>query len=143
MFHHTGGTYSNSGMTGEHHGMESWKICLFDGIFESWRLNFKTEVCMRTADPQVTVLWIKEVEVANPIDELVTSRTITGQHKFLDFDMQDAMIASALKKLINTQSTFRKRVSVEEQRAQNSDRFLRGRQNCVHDVRVFQCNRSL
>ena len=38
------------------------------------------------------------------------------------------MIASALKKLINTQSTFRKRVIVEEQRAQNSDRFLRGRQ---------------
>ena len=42
--------------------------------------------------------------------------------------MLDTMIASALKKLINTQSTFRKRVSVEEQRAQNSYRFLRGRQ---------------
>ena len=56
--------------------------------------------------------------------------------------MLDAMIASALKKLINTQSTFRKRVSVEEQRAQNDDRFLRGRQNCVHDLRVFPCNRS-
>ena len=38
------------------------------------------------------------------------------------------MIASALKTLLNTQSTSRKRVSVEEQRAQNSDRFLRGRQ---------------
>ena len=42
--------------------------------------------------------------------------------------MLDAMVALALKKLINTQSIFRKRVSVEEQRAQNSDRFLRGRQ---------------
>ena len=42
--------------------------------------------------------------------------------------MLDAMIASALKKLINTQSTFRKKVSVADQRAQNFDRFLRGRQ---------------
>ena len=43
-------------------------------------------------------------------------------------DMLDGMTASASKKLLNTQSNFRKRVSVEEQRAQNSDRFLRGRQ---------------
>ena len=42
--------------------------------------------------------------------------------------MFDAMIASALKKLIKTQLTFRKRVSVEKQRAHNSERFLRGRQ---------------
>ena len=38
------------------------------------------------------------------------------------------MIASALKKLLNTQIHFRKRVSVEEHRAQKHDRFLRGRQ---------------
>ena len=41
--------------------------------------------------------------------------------------MLDAMIASALKKLHNTHVHFRKRVSVEEQRAQNFDRFIRGR----------------
>ena len=96
-------------------------------LTESWKLNFRTEVCMRTADRQVAMLWIKEVEVAKSIDELVTSRSITGQHTFPDFDMHDTMIASALKKLTNTQSAFRKRASVEEQRAQNSDRFLRGR----------------
>ena len=96
--------------------------------FQSWKVNFRTEVCLRTADPQITMLWIKEVEIAKSIDELVTSRSITGQHNFPDFDMLDAVIASALKKLLNTQANFWKRVSVEEQRAQNSDRFLRGRQ---------------
>ena len=55
------------------------------------------------------MLWIKEVEVAKSIDELVTSRSITGKTNFHDFDMIDAMIASALKKLINTQSNFRKK----------------------------------
>ena len=37
------------------------------------------------------------------------------------------MIASALKRLPNTQTHFRNGVSVEEQRAQKHDRFLRGR----------------
>ena len=42
--------------------------------------------------------------------------------------MLDAMIASALKRLLDKHIHFRKRASVEEQRAQNFDRFLRGRQ---------------
>ena len=59
------------------------------------------------------MLWIKEVESAKSIDELVTSRSITGKPIFLDFDVLDAMIASALKKHLNTQSNFqKKKVSV-------------------------------
>ena len=96
--------------------------------FESWKVNFRTEVCLRTEDLQITMLWIKEVEIAKSIDELMTSRSIAGQHDFPDCDMLDVVIASALKKILNTQSNSRKRVSVEEQRAQNFDRFLRGRQ---------------
>ena len=42
--------------------------------------------------------------------------------------MLDARIASALKKLLNTQTHFSMRVRVEEQCAQKHDRFLRGRQ---------------
>ena len=48
------------------------------------------------------MLWIKEVRIAPSIDELVTLRSISGQHNFVDFEMLDAMIASALNKLINT-----------------------------------------
>ena len=87
-----------------------------------------TFACEQPNEPQVTMLWIKEVERTKSMDELVTSRSITGQHHFTDFHMLDAIIASALKKVINTQSTLRKKVSVEEQRAQNSDRFSRRRQ---------------
>ena len=57
----------------------------------------------------------------------MTSRSIVVRTDFPDYDMFDAMIASALKKLL-THVHFRKRVSVEEQRAQKDDRFLRGRQ---------------
>ena len=47
---------------------------------------------------------------------------------FPDYDMLDATIASALKGLLDKHVRFRKRVSVEEQRAQKHDRFSRGRQ---------------
>ena len=56
----------------------------------------------------------------------MTSQSI-GVRDFPDFEMLDAKIASALKKIISQQH-FRRRVSVEEQPAQKHDRTLRGRQ---------------
>ena len=78
--------------------------------------------------------WIKEVEIV----ALMTSRLISGRMDFPDYGMLDAMIASALKKLVSTHVHFRKnkKVNVEEQRAQKDDRFFRGTQNaymiCEH-----------
>ena len=72
------------------------------------------------------MLWIKEVEVAKWVDDLMTSQSIEGRF-FDDFEMLDAKIASALKEIISNQH-FRRRVSVEEHTAQKYDRFLRGRQ---------------
>ena len=95
--------------------------------FQSWKVNFKTEVFANSVFPQTTIYWIKEVEVAKSMDDLMTSRSIMGRTDFPDCDVLGAMIASALKKLLNTHVHFRKRGSVEEQRAQKYDRFLRGR----------------
>ena len=111
--------------------------------FQSWKVNIKTEFRSKTAYLHLTLQWIKEVDDARSIDELDASRSVTGQTTFLDFDMFDGEIASALKKRINTQSNFRKRVSVDEQRAQTFDRFLRGRQIVyMIYVRAFPCNRT-
>ena len=131
MLNHTVGTSSHGGM------MNYPRIPLPernigkvpDSVkFQSWKCNFRPGVCLRTADPQVTMLSIKEVVIATSMDELVTSRSIAGQPNVPEFNMLDVMIVSALKKLLYTHSNFRKKVSVEEQRASNSDRFLRGRQ---------------
>ena len=65
--------------------------------------------------------------MATSIDELLTSRSIKGRTDFPEYDMLDAMIASALTKLFTTHVHFRKGVCVEEQRAQKDDRFFRGR----------------
>ena len=52
--------------------------------------------------------------------------TIDGWQEFPNFKRLDAKIASALNKIIQN-SHFKKKVSLEEQKAQKEDRFLRGR----------------
>ena len=76
--------------------------------------------------PSDAMLWIKEVEMA---DFLKSSRSVCGKD-FPNFDMVDARIASALNKVIQN-SHFKKKVSLEEQKAQKEDRFLRGRQIAI------------
>ena len=72
------------------------------------------------------MLWIKEGEMVDSVDELKSSRSKTGED-FPNFELLGARIASALNKIIQT-SHFKKKVSLEEQKAQKEDRFLRGRQ---------------
>ena len=57
----------------------------------------------------------------------MTSQSIEGRRDFTDFEMLDAKIASGLQKVISSVH-FRRRVIVEEQRAQKYDRFFRRRQ---------------
>ena len=72
------------------------------------------------------MLWIKEVEMVEPVDDLKSSRSIRGTHG-PDFELLDTRIASALNRIIQN-TRFKKRVSLEEMKAQKQDRFLRGRQ---------------
>ena len=72
--------------------------------------------------------WIEEAEITESIGGLMTLRRIVGRTDFPDYDMRDAIIASALKKLLDRHVRFRRRVSVEEQRAQKYDRLSQGRQ---------------
>ena len=53
--------------------------------FQIWKVNFKTEVRSISADPHLTMQWIKEVETAKSIDELVTSRSILERTDFPDY----------------------------------------------------------
>ena len=57
--------------------------------------------------------------------------------------MLDAMVASAMKKLLKTQIHFRKRVSVRRAACSKTRPILKRETNCLHDLRAFPCNRSL
>ena len=72
------------------------------------------------------MLWIKEVEMVESVDDLKSSCSIRGAQG-PDFQVLDAKIASALNRIIHN-TRFKKKISLEEMKAQKEDRFLRGRQ---------------
>ena len=71
------------------------------------------------------MLWIKEVETVDSVDDLKSSCSAKGI-RMPDFEVLDVKIASALNRIIHN-SHFKRRVSLEERKAQKEDRFLRGR----------------
>ena len=78
------------------------------------------------------MLWIKEVALAKSVGDLMTSQSLEGRD-FRDFEMLDAKIGYALRKIISSTS-FRRRVSVEEQRAQKIQQILVREAHYLHDL---------
>ena len=94
--------------------------------FACWKIRFKIEVCTCSQFPTEALLWIKEVEMVGSVDDLKSSPSVKGTPR-PGFELLDARNASALIRIIHN-SHFKRRVSLEEQKAQKEDRFLRGRQ---------------
>ena len=132
MLNHMGGSYSHNGMIeNPRFPISELHLGKFpDSMeFQCWRVNFITEVCSKSADPHLT-----EVEIAKSIDDLVTSQSITGRRDFPDNDMLDAMIASALKRLLDKHLHFRKRVKFRRTACSNIRPILTWETNCLHDL---------
>ena len=94
--------------------------------FACWKMRFKTEVCICSQFPTEAMLWVKEVEMVESVDDLKSSCSVRGI-RMPKFEVLDAKIASALNRIIHN-TRFKKKVSLEEQEAQKEDQFLRGRQ---------------
>ena len=122
----SGGDYSKN------YGADQQRLQMLDlhfgkfptpATFACWKMRFKTEVCTCSQFPTEA---IKEVELVDSVDELRSSSSTRGI-SMPNFEVLDARIASALNK-INHNSHFKRRISLEERKAQKQDRFLRGRQ---------------
>ena len=46
--------------------------------FSCWKIRFKTEVCSCSKCPTEAMLWIKEVEMVESVDDSKSSRSIQG-----------------------------------------------------------------
>ena len=87
--------------------------------FACWKIRFKTEVCTCSQFPTEAMLWIKEVELVDSVDDLRSSSSIRSI-PMPDFEVLDAKIASALNKIIHN-SHFKRKVSLEEQKTPKED----------------------
>ena len=93
--------------------------------FACWKIRFMTEVCTCSQFPTEAMLWIKEVEMVDSVDDLKSSCSVRGIRK-PDFEVLDGKIPSSLNRIIhNTQ--FKRRISLEEQKAQKIDSFVEDR----------------
>ena len=91
--------------------------------FQCWKTSFEDRgTFLFKLFSSEAMLWIKEVQMVDSVDDHETSRSIGG-HRFPNLEMVDAKIASAVKKII-TNPHVKKRVNQEEQKAQMQDRFL-------------------
>ena len=90
--------------------------------FSCWKIRFKTEVCTCSQFPTEAMQWIKEVELVDSVDELRSSSYTRGI-SMPNFEVLDARIASALNRIIHN-SHFKRRISLEEQKAQKEDRQI-------------------
>ena len=103
--------------------------------FLVWKTRFKTQVSSGSDFPSEAVLWIKEVEMVDSLDELKSSRSVHGKD-FPNFEMLDVEIASALNKIIQN-SQFKKKVSLEEQKAQEGGLVSTRKTDRLHDLRLL------
>ena len=62
--------------------------------FACWKIKFKTEVCTCSQFPTEAMQWIKEVELADSVDDLRSSSSLRSI-PMPDFEVLDARIASA------------------------------------------------
>ena len=93
--------------------------------FVCWKIRFKTEACSCSQFLTEAMQWIKEVELVYSVDELRSSSSTRGI-SMPNFEVLDERIASALNKIIH-HSYFKRKISLEEQKAQKQDRFFRDR----------------
>ena len=94
--------------------------------FACWKIKFKIDICTCSQFPTEAMQWIKEVEMVDSVDDLMSSSSTRGI-SMPNFEVFDARIASALNKITHN-SHFKRRISLEERKVQKQDRFLRGRQ---------------
>ena len=81
------------------------------------------------------MLWVKEVEMVESVDDLKSSRSITGTPS-PDFEWLDAKIASAMNRIIHN-TRFKRKVSLEEQKSPKRWPFPSWKTDRLPDLRVL------
>ena len=107
--------------------------------FSCWEIRFKTQVSGCSSSPSEAMLWIKEVEMVDSVDDFKTSRSIQGYIHFPNFQMLDARIASALNKILQN-SYFKKKGQFGETESSERRSVPSRKTDRLHDLRLLLGN---
>ena len=100
--------------------------------FACWKIRFKTEVCTCSQFLTEAMQWIKEVEMVDSVHDLKFSSSSRGI-SMPNFEVLDARIDSALNKIIQD-TRFKKKVSLEEMKAQQKRPIPSRKTDCLPDL---------
>ena len=102
------------------------------GTVACWKIRLKTEVCICSQFPTEAMHWIKEVEMVESVDDLMSSSSIRGI-QMPSFEVLDVRIASALNKIIhNTQ--FKKKGQSGGTKGPETKPFPSRKTDCLPDL---------
>ena len=99
----------SGGDSSKNYGADQQRLQILDRHFDKfptpvtfacWKIRFKTEVCTCSQFLTEALQWIKEVEIVDSVDDLMSSSSTRGI-QMPNFEVLDARIASALNKIIH------------------------------------------
>ena len=70
-------------------------------------MNFRAEVCAKAKNLALALQWIKEIETATSLKDLMNPKSITGKD-FSDYEELDWMMAAELKRCYDEYPHFKK-----------------------------------
>ena len=110
--------------------------------FESWKVNFKTEVCAKTANPQITMSWITEVERAKSIDESSTSQSILGRTDIQDCENAGCNDSVCIEEDSQLAHSILEKNMCRRATCSKIRPTLTRKTDFVHDLWAFSCTQS-
>ena len=110
--------------------------CPTPATFACWKIRFKTEVCTCSQFPTEAMLWIKEVEMVDSVDDSNSSCSVR-RIQMPNFEVHDARIASALNRIIHD-SHFKRRISLEGAEGPEAGPFPSRQADCLLNLRILQ-----
>ena len=108
---------------------------LASATFAFWKIRFEIVVCICSQFLTEAMHWIKEVEMVDSVDDLMSSSSIRGI-QMPNFEVLDAKFASARNRIIHN-SQFKSKVSLEEQKSTKRGTFPSWKTDRFFDLRVF------
>ena len=111
--------------------------------FKSWKVNFKNELCIRTANPQIIVHCIKEVGIAKSIDENMTSRSIVARNDLLRLRHAWFDDCVCFEKPFQHADRLPNKSKCRRAACSKVWLVLTRKTNCVHHLWVFPCSWGL
>ena len=105
--------------------------------FSCWKIRFKTQASPCSDFPSEAMLWVKEVEMIDSVDDFKSTRSVQCKIQFPNFEMLNARIPSAPNMIIQN-SYFKKKVSLEEPESSERRSVLSRKTDRLHDLPLLR-----